>query len=75
MHRPTFAHAWVSTLPKKLPISVISPVGYFFYLIFFDDLQLQIIESISSQSICKEFISPVGYFYLLNSQYYIESFN
>ncbi len=35
----------------------------FIYLIFFDDLHLQIIESISPIPSVREFISPVGYFF------------
>ncbi len=33
------------------------------YFIFFDDLHLQIIESISPKASVREFISPVGYFF------------
>ncbi len=34
----------------------------YLFIFYFDDLHLQIIESISPKIICREFISLVGYF-------------
>ncbi len=50
--------------PKKAMPICYKPSGLFKNLKI-DNQQLQIIESISPQSICREFISPVGYFFYI----------